>query len=214
MDEDIAIIDSNTRNEKIKKFFINYKKLLVSILVLVITLLISYFIFEEFNEKKKLKISDQYNQIVTEHSKDNKQITSNALVELVNKKDPTYSPLSLYFIIDNQLITEKSKVNKLFDIVIEDVSLQKEIKNLIIYKKALYNADDIGENELLQILNPIINSESVWKSHALYLIAEYFFHKGEKQKSIEFFNQIISLENANQELKIESQKRLNRDLSE
>ena len=214
MDEDIAIIDSNTRNEKIKKFFINYKKLLISILVLVITLLISYFIFEEFNEKKKLKISDQYNQIVTEHSKDNKQITSNALVELVNKKDPTYSPLSLYFIIDNQLITEKSKVNKLFDIVIEDVSLQKEIKNLIIYKKALYNADDIGENELLKILNPIINSESVWKSHALYLIAEYFFHKGEKQKSIEFFNQIISLENANQELKIESQKRLNRDLSE
>ena len=214
MDEDIAIIDSNTRNEKIKKFFINYKKLLISILVLLITLLISYFIFEEFNEKKKLKISDQYNQIVTEHSKDNKQITSNALVELVNKKDPTYSPLSLYFIIDNQLITEKSKVNKLFDIVIEDVSLQKEIKNLIIYKKALYNADDIGENELLKILNPIINSESVWKSHALYLIAEYFFHKGEKQKSIEFFNQIISLENANQELKIESQKRLNRDLSE
>jgi len=214
MDEDIAIIDSNTRNEKIKKFFINYKKLLISILVLVITLLISYFIFEEFNEKKKLKISDQYNQIVTEHSKDNNQITSNALVELVNKKDPTYSPLSLYFIIDNQLITEKSKVNKLFDVVIEDVSLQKEIKNLIIYKKALYNADDIGENELLKILNPIINSKSVWKSHALYLIAEYFFHKGEKQKSIEFFSQIISLENANQELKIESQKRLNRDLSE
>ena len=214
MDEDIAIIDSNTRNEKIKKFFINYKKLLFSILALVFTLLISYFIFEEFNEKKKLKISDQYNQIVTEYSKDNKQITSNALVELVNKKDPTYSPLSLYFIIDNQLITEKSKVNKLFDVVIEDVSLQKEIKNLIIYKKALYNADDIGENGLLKILKPIINSESVWKSHALYLIAEYFFYKGEKQKSIEFFNQIISLENANQELKIESQKRLNRDLSE
>ena len=214
MDEDIAIIDSNTRNEKIKKFFINYKKLLISILVLVITLLISYFIFEEFNEKKKLKISDQYNQIVSEYSKDNKQITINALVELVNKKDPTYSPLSLYFIIDNQLITEKSKVNKLFDVVIEDVSLQKEIKNLIIYKKALYNADYIGENELLKILKPIINSESVWKSHALYLIAEYFFYKGEKQKSIEFFNQIISLENANQELKIESQKRLNRDLSE
>ena len=214
MDEDIAIIDSNTRNEKIKNFFINYKKLLISIFALVFTLLISYFIFEEFNEKKKLKISDQYNQIVTEYSKDNKQITSNALVELVNKKDPTYSPLSLYFIIDNQLITEKSKVNKLFDVVIEDVSLQKEIKNLIIYKKALYNADDIGENELLKILKPIINSESVWKSHALYLIAEYFFHKGEKQKSIEFFNQIISLENANQELKIESQKRLNRDLSE
>ncbi len=132
-------------------------------------------------KKKKLKISDQYNQIVTEHSKDNKQITSDALVELVNKKDPTYSPLSLYFIIDNQLIAEKSKVNKLFDVVIEDVSLQKEIKNLIIYKKALYNADDIGENELLKILNPIINSESVWKSHALFLVGEYFYSKNQNK---------------------------------
>ena len=84
----------------------------------------------------------------------------------------------------------------------------------MIYKKALYNADNINENDLLKILKPIINSESVWKSHALYLIAEYFFHKDEKKKSIEFFNQIISLENANQDLKIESQKRLNRDLSE
>ena len=45
-------------------------------------------------------------------------------------------------------------------------------------------------------------------------MAEYFYSKDEKQKSKEFFNQIILLENANQDLKIESQKRLNRDLSE
>ena len=45
-------------------------------------------------------------------------------------------------------------------------------------------------------------------------MAEYFYSKDENQKSKEFFNQIISLENANQDLKIEAQKRLNRDLSE
>ena len=89
-----------------------------------------------------------------------------------------------------------------------------EIKNLIIYKKALFNADDINEIDLLNILNPIIKSDSVWKSHSLYLMAEYFYSKNEKQKSKEFFNQIINLENANQEIKLESQKRLNRDLSE
>jgi len=63
-------------------------------------------------------------------------------------------------------------------------------------------------------LNPIINSNSIWKSHALYLLAEYFYSKNEKQKSKEFFNQIIILENSNQDLKIKAQKRLNRDLSE
>ena len=214
MDEDAAIISSNTRNEKIRNFFINNRKLLVTILSLIIILLITYFAFEEYKERKKISISNQYNSIVTEYSENNKEITSNSLVELINKKDSTYSPLSLYFIIDNQLITEPSKINSLFDVVIHDVSLEKEIKNLIIYKKALYNADNISEKELLKTLKPIINSNSVWKSHALYLVAEYFYSKNENEKSKEFFNQIISLENANQDLMIESQKRLNRDLSE
>ena len=85
---------------------------------------------------------------------------------------------------------------------------------MIIYKKALFNADESQENELLEILKPILNSESVWKSQALYLIGEYFYAKEEKQKSKEFFEQILLLENVSQDLKIEAQKRLNRDLSE
>ena len=214
MDEDTAIISSNARNEKIRNFFIKNKNILIIILSLFIILLISYLTFSEYKEKKKLKISDQYNSIVTEYSENNKEASKKNLIELIKKKDSTYSPLSLYFIIDKQLISDQSIVNKLFDTVIEDISLKKEIKNLIIYKKALYNADNISENEILEMLKPIINSNSVWKSHALYLIAEYFYSKGEKKKSKEFFNQIIFLDNANQVLKIESQKRLNRDLSE
>jgi len=60
----------------------------------------------------------------------------------------------------------------------------------------------------------LINSESIWKSHGLYLLAEYFFSKNEKQKAKDFFSQIIMLENANQEILKESQKRLNRDLGD
>ena len=45
-------------------------------------------------------------------------------------------------------------------------------------------------------------------------MAEYFYSKNEKQKAKEFFIQIISMENGNQDIKLESQKRLNRDLSE
>ena len=60
----------------------------------------------------------------------------------------------------------------------------------------------------------MINSKSVWKSHALYLMAEYFYSKDQKQKSKEFFNQIVSLEDVNPDIKLEAQKRLNRDLSE
>ena len=214
MDEDTAIINSNTRNEKIKVFFINNKKIIILLVTLIVGLLISYFAFAEYKERIKIKISDQYNTTVAGYSEKNKDITKNTLIEIINKKDSTYSPLSLYFIIDNALVDEQAKINELFDVVIENVSLEREIKNLIIYKKALFNADSSSENQLLEILKPIINSKSVWKAHGLYLMAEYFYSKNEKQKAKEFFNQVILLENANEDLIIESQKRLNRDLSE
>ena len=126
----------------------------------------------------------------------------------------TYSPLALYFIIDNKLLNDLKKINDYFDVLINDTSLNEEIKHLIIYKKAIYNSDLSNEIELLEILKPILNSNSVWKSQSLYLIAEFFYSKNQKQKSKEFFEQIIKLENPNQEIKIKAQKRLNRDLSE
>ena len=214
MDEDISIINTNTRNEKIKNFFVSNKKRIIVFASLIILVLLVYFVFEEYKSNQKVKISNLYNSIIIDHSDANKDKTLNSLIDVINKKDNTYSPLSLYFILDNQLSNDNNKINELFNILINEVSLEKEIKNLIIYKKALYNADNISENELLNILNPLINSESIWKSHALYLIAEYFYSKNEKQKSIEFFNQIVNSENSNQDLVKESKKRLNRDLSD
>ncbi len=214
MDEDISIINTNTRNEKIKNFFIQNKKKIILVLGVIVILLIGYFAFGEYQDSKKIKISDSFNAITINYSESNKEKTAKDLIQIINEKNSTYSPLSLYFIIDNELISEKNKINELFDVIIYETSLDKEIKNLNIYKKGLYNADDVNESDLLNILKPLINSESIWKSHALYLMAEYFYSKNEKQKSKEFFNQIISLENANKEIKLESQKRLNRDFSE
>jgi hypothetical protein len=148
------------------------------------------------------------------YSDKNKDNTIKNLVEIVNEKDPTYSPLSLYFILDKKLISDPNKINEYFDLLIENTPLDKEINNLVIYKKALFNADQAEESDLLNILNPLINSESVWRSHALYLMAEFFYSKDQKQKSKEFFNQIISLENPNSDIKLQAEKRLNRDLSD
>ena len=98
--------------------------------------------------------------------------------------------------------------------MINDTSLDSEINNLIIYKKALFNADNAQEGDLLNMLNPLINSKSVWKSHSLYLMAEYFYANNQNQKAKEFFNQIIALENSNPDIRLQAEKRLNRDLSE
>ena len=136
------------------------------------------------------------------------------MIKIINKKNPTYSPLALYFIIDNGIQTSNVEINTYFDILINETNLDNEVKNLIIYKKGLFNADFENENNLLTILKPIINSESVWKSHALYLIAEYFFDKNQKQKAKEFYNQIINNEKSNAKIVSESKKRLIRDFNE
>ena len=214
MDEDISIINSNTRNEKIKNFFIQNKKYLISAVVIVVLILVGYFGYDDYKTGKKIKISESYNATIIDFNENNKSQTVDKLIAIVNQEDATYSPLALYFIIDNNLLDDVATINNLFDILINKTPVEKEIKNLIIYKKALFNADEGEESRLLNILNPIINSDSVWKSHALYLMAEFFYDKGEKQKAKEFFNQILTLENANVDLRQEAQKRLNRDLSE
>ena len=214
MDEEITIIDSNTRNERIRNFFINNKKKLIITVSIILVIIIGYLSFEKSKERTKIKLANQYNLALIDLNPDNKQKTINEMVNVVKSNDATYSPLALYHLLDNNLLENNEEINTLFNELIEKTNLENEIKNLIIYKKALFNSDFVSENELLKILNPVINSESIWKSHALYLLAEFFYSKDEKQKAKEFFKQILVLPNASSTIKAESQKRLNRDLGE
>ena len=214
MEEDISIINSNTRQEKVRNFFVKNKNKIISTIVILVIILVGAYSFDSYKTNKKKEISNKFNSTTLSHSDNTKELTIQNLLEIINEQDPTYSPLSLYFMIDNKLISNQSEINSYFDILIDKTSLDEEIKNLVIYKKALFNADQAQESDLLNILNPLINSKSVWKSHALYLMAEYFYSKDQKQKSKEFFNQIASLEDANPDIKLQAQKRLNRDLSD
>tara|TARA_B110000014_G_scaffold199758_1_gene149130 strand:- start:739 stop:1383 length:645 start_codon:yes stop_codon:yes gene_type:complete len=214
MNEEISIIDSNTRNEKIKNFFNNNKKPLIAILTLIILIVFSYFAYNEIQEKKNKNLADKYNSIIVNFNNLNKTNIKNELIEIIYEKNSTYSPLALYFIIDNNIKSSNEEINNFFNILINETVTDKEIKNLIIYKKGLFNADFETENNLITILKPVINSDSVWKSHALYLMAEYFFDKNQKQKAKEFYNQILSYEKSNEKIILETQKRLRRDFSE
>ena len=214
MDEEIEIIDTNTRNEKVRNFFLNNKKSLISWISIILIITVGYFSLMEMKERNKIKLANQFNLATINFKVEDKEKTINNLVNIVKENDTTYSPLALYFLLDNGLIENKDEINNLFDELLNITNQANEIKNLNIYKKALFNSDFATENDLLQILNPIINSKSIWKSHSLYLVAEYFYSNGEKQKAKEFFNQILTLSNANSDIKMESKKRLDRDFGE
>ena len=66
----------------------------------------------------------------------------------------------------------------------------------------------------MKILDPVIKSDSVWKSHSFYLLAEFYLNNNQKQKAKEFYQQIINLKTSNRDIIIEAKKRLQSEYSE
>ena len=61
MDEDIAIINSNTRNQRIKDFFIKNKKFLISVLIFLLLILLGFYSYQIYQDRNKIKIDIKFN---------------------------------------------------------------------------------------------------------------------------------------------------------
>ena len=214
MSEGTQVISNDQRNTNLKSFFLNNKKSVITIILIILLFLFCYFFYIDYKDDKKLQISEQYNLAVIKYDSTNPDSSIKEMIKIINLKDSTYSPLALYFLLDNNLLNSKDEINQYFEMLINEVNLDKQVLNLIIFKMGLYNSASANEQDILEILNPLINSENIWQSHALYILAEYFFAKNEESKSKEFYQKIIELKNSNPQIKLEAQKRLQRDFSE
>ena len=67
MDEDLSIINSNTRNEKIKNFFVNNKKKIISVIIFLIIIIVGAFSYDKYLTDKKKEISDKFNSITIDY---------------------------------------------------------------------------------------------------------------------------------------------------
>ena len=76
MDEDLSIINTNTRNEKIRNFFVNNKKKTISGIIILIIIIVGVFSYDKYLINKKKDISDNYNSIIIDYSKKNKRKNS------------------------------------------------------------------------------------------------------------------------------------------
>ena len=212
--EDFDIINSETKKEKYINFLKNNKKKLISLLLLIVLIILFYFTYNFYTKSQKENIAEKYNDATLNYSLNNNSKTILDMKDIILKRDKTYSPLALYFLIDNNIVLPNSEINEYFDIIINDTNLTPSNKYLNIYKKTLFNADFVTEQELLLIINPVLKEENEWKSHALYLMAEYYYENKQFNKSKEFYKNILSLKNSNQNIKLEAKIRLQRDFSD
>ncbi len=182
-----------TKKSKFKRLYEKYKILVITFLTTLIILIISLFFYLEFKEKKRISIINNYIKAKIYLDNKEKQEATTILKELVFNNDSTYSTLSFFLIINENLITDEKQLSNLFDHILENNKFDNEIKNLIIFKRLLFKSDFAEEHELLEAAKPILNTETAWKPHALLLIGDYFISKKENLKAKEFYKEIMLL---------------------
>ena len=189
-----------TKKSKLRKFYEENKILIFStILILVITIVsISYYL--EIKEKKKILLAESYIEAKVYSQSGNRNKAKNILKTIIFANDSTYSPLSLFLILNENLIVEQKELLYLFDSILKNNKFEKEVRNLIIFKKALFQSNFVNELELLEAVNPLINTETLWKPHALLLLGDYFFSKKQYFKAKEFYIRVLSLKDLHKEL--------------
>ena len=189
-----------TKKSKLKRFYESNKILIyVSIfLVLILFGFLSYFL--ESEQKKRILLSENYVQskIYLENG-DNKKALD-LLKSIILANDSTYSTLSLFMILNQNLLDDHDEISNLFDHLLLNNKYEKEIRNLLIYKKALYNSNYMNESELLEETKSLVNKDSIWKPYALLLLGDYFISKKEYRKAKDFYTQILSINNLQREI--------------
>ena len=189
-----------TKKSKIKKFYESNKILIFSSILILIISFGSLSFYLESKESKKILLSENYVQAKFYLENGNKSEALNTLKKVIFANDSTYSTLSFFLILNQNLISDHKEISALYDHLLENNNFDKELRNLLIYKKSLFISNSVSETELLETIKPLLNTDTLWKPHALLLLGDYFMSKGENIKAIEFYQQILSINNLHKEL--------------
>ena len=197
------IIEANyniTKKSKLRIFYDTYKFLIISSFIIVLILFGSINFYFYKIENKKIKLSENYVQAKVYLQNGNKDKATIVLKKIIFLNDPTYSTLSLLLILNQKLITSEKEISIIFDHLLSENKFDSEIKNLLVYKKILFSLNFLNELELLELIKPLLKSESVWKPHALLLLGDYFSSRNENLKAKEFYMKIFAIKNLSNDL--------------
>ena len=185
----------------------NSKIFIYSITVLILFIAISsWFVYE--SKKEKVKISEDFVKAQVLIDSNNKNEAKEILKGIVEKKNTVYASLSLFLLIDKNLIEDKNIVISYFDHLINNNSYTEEDLDLLRLKKAIYISDRKKEQEILKLLNPVINSNSVWKTQALKFLGDFYYSKGQFKKAKQYYS--LLLQDDNQDI---SKEEINRKIN-
>ena len=190
-----------TKKSRIKTFYETNKILIYSSIAILVIILLSTLYYYNAKEKKRILISENYIQAKVYLQNENNDAATKILKKIVYADDPTYSTLSFFMIMNQNLISDHNEVLKIFDYLLENNKFDKEIKSLILYKKALYSSSYVDEIKLLENTKKLLqDDESTWKPHTLLLLGDFYFSRKENMKAKDFYSQVLSMKDLQNDL--------------
>ena len=197
-----------TKKSKIRKFYEKNKLIIFSSLSIILIFIAAFTFYTENKKKKRIVLSEKYIQAKIYSKNGEKNKAKKILKENILENDRTYSVLSLFLILDEHLMTEKIELSGLFDHVLSNNKFDKDVKNLIIFKKALFESSFANESDLITSIQPLLTEGNLWKPHALLLLGDFFVSKKEYVKAREFYNKVFSIKNLRQDVYERSKSQL------
>ncbi|SVD00775.1 uncharacterized protein METZ01_LOCUS353629 [marine metagenome] len=189
-----------TKKSRFRKLYDANKLLIFSTLFVLIIASISFSFYTASKEKKQILLADNYIMAKFYLQNNEKDKGRKILKEIILANNRTYSTLSLFLILDEDLVDDQREISNLFDYLLANNKFEQEVKNLIIFKETLFLSNFANELEMVENAKQLINTNTLWKPHALLLLGDYFSSKKQYLKAKEFYVQILSLQNLNIEL--------------
>ena len=189
-----------TKKSKFRRLYDANKLLIFSTIFVLIITSISFSFYTVSREKKQILLADNYMVAIFYLQNNERDKGRKILKEIILANNRTYSTLSLFLILDEDLVDDQREISNLFDHLLANNKFEQEVKNLIIFKKTLFLSNFANELEMVENAKQLINTNTLWKPHALLLLGDYFSSKKQYLKAKEFYVQILSLQNLNIEL--------------
>ena len=171
--------------DKVIKFFSQYKKYLITLLILLITIPSFYHAFKAYERNKSEKILEDYSKAIMMLSNENLDEADKIFTKLLNEKNEAIMISSLNKIIEINLKKKNPKKNI---IIIDDILNSKKLSalntELLKIKKALLIFDKADEKTMLDLLNKN-EKQSKFYSLSMQILVDFYISKNELSKANE-----------------------------
>ena len=193
MNTDYSII----KKKGFKDYFNTYKKTIIILSFILVLIGGIVLWFDNTQKNKRLKVSENFIEAKILLAQEENLKSLDYLKSIILQKDKVYSPLSLFLIIDNNLEKNKEIIIQYFDELLSINALEDEDINLLRLKKAIYISNSAKEQNMLDLLNPIINSNSVWKFQSLKFLGDYYFSLKQFKKAEQYYRILLETDDNN-----------------